>query len=122
MEKLKKSPAEILKEVVIKPIEQECLNRVFKYISKHLQHHNHFLASKGRFRYWRWLWPFTYETVTVIKIWIVANDFYVDKTKSAENSDKIGALDLARVLQFLGQKPSKSEVNLIIWEVDDDLD
>lgn len=52
----------------------------------------------------------------------MANDFYVDKTKSAENKDKIGALDLARVLQFLGQKPSKSEVNLIIWEVDDDLD
>ena len=44
------------------------------------------------------------------------------KFKSAENKDKIGALDLARVLQFLGQKPSKSEVNLIIWEVDDDLD
>ena len=31
-------------------------------------------------------------------------------------------MDLARVLQFLGCKPSKSEVNLIIWEVDDDLD
>ena len=75
MEKLKRSPAEILKEVVIKPIEQESLNRVFEYISKHLQHPNPFLVSKGRFRHWRWLWPFTYETVTVIKIWIVANDF-----------------------------------------------
>ena len=42
MEKLKKSPAEILKEVNIKPIEQECLNRVFEYISKHLQHPNPF--------------------------------------------------------------------------------
>ena len=31
-------------------------------------------------------------------------------------------MDLARVLQFLGCKPSRSEVNLIIWEVDDDLD
>ena len=49
MEKLKKSPAEILKEVIIKPIEQECLNRVFDYISKHSQHPNSLLVSKGRF-------------------------------------------------------------------------
>jgi hypothetical protein len=34
MEKLKMSPAELLKQVVIKPIEQECLDRVFKYLSK----------------------------------------------------------------------------------------
>ena len=34
MEKLKMSPAEKLKEVVIKPIEQECLDRVFEYLSK----------------------------------------------------------------------------------------
>jgi hypothetical protein len=32
MEKLKMSPAEKLKEVVIKPIEQECLDRVFDYL------------------------------------------------------------------------------------------
>merc|ERR1712166_1476369 len=31
-------------------------------------------------------------------------------------------MDIARVLQFLGCKPSKSEVKMIIWEVDDDLD
>ena len=31
-------------------------------------------------------------------------------------------MDLARCLQFLGLKPSKSEVEQIIWEVDDDLD
>ena len=36
MEKLKMSPAEILKEVVIKPIEMECLDRVFAYLSKYL--------------------------------------------------------------------------------------
>ena len=34
MEKLRMSPAEILKEVVIKPIEMDCLNRVFKFLSK----------------------------------------------------------------------------------------
>jgi len=37
MEKLKQSPAEILKEVVIKPIEMECLDRVFAYLSKLVQ-------------------------------------------------------------------------------------
>ena len=31
-------------------------------------------------------------------------------------------MDVARVLQFLGLSPKKSQVNLIIWEVDDDLD
>ena len=34
MEKLKQSPAELLKQVQIKPIEQECLDRVFGYLSK----------------------------------------------------------------------------------------
>lgn len=32
MDKLKRSPAEILRDVVIKPIEQECLDRVFGYL------------------------------------------------------------------------------------------
>lgn len=34
MDKLKQSPAELLKKVQIKPIEQECLDRVFNYLSK----------------------------------------------------------------------------------------
>ena len=34
MDKLKMSPAELLKKVEIKPIEQECLDRVFGYLSK----------------------------------------------------------------------------------------
>ena len=34
MDKLKQSPAELLKLVQIKPIEQECLDRVFNYLSK----------------------------------------------------------------------------------------
>ncbi len=36
MDKLKMSPAELLKQVVIKPIEQECLDRVFAYLSNSL--------------------------------------------------------------------------------------
>ena len=31
-------------------------------------------------------------------------------------------MDIAKVLLFLGTHPSKSEVKLIVWEVDDDLD
>ena len=79
MEKLKTSPAEILKTVEIPTIEQEQLNRVFD-----------FLCAQ-------------------------------DKTKT-DNHDKIGAMDIARTLQFLGCRPTKSDVELIIWEVDDDLD
>ena len=45
-----------------------------------------------------------------------------DKTKPEDHKDKIGPMDVARTLQFLGLRPSKSEVDLIIWEVDDDLD
>ena len=82
MEKLKMSPAEKLKEVIIKPIEQECLDRVFDY-----------LINKDK-----------------------------DPKRDKAALDKIGYLDLARVLQFLGCKPSANEVKLIIWEVDDDLD
>ena len=80
MEKLKQSPWEVLKSVQIKPIEQECLDRVFDY-----------LISK-------------------------------DSKKKEDNVGKIGPGDLMRVLTFLGCKPLRSEVNLIIWEVDDDLD
>jgi hypothetical protein len=34
MDKLKLSPWELLKETEIKPIEQECLDRVFEYLIK----------------------------------------------------------------------------------------
>ena len=80
MDKLKQSPYEILKTVQIKPIEQECLDRVFAY-----------LISK-------------------------------DPKKNSEHKEKIGPGDLIRVLTLYGCKPLRSEVNLIIWEVDDDLD
>ena len=32
-----------------------------------------------------------------------------------ENLDKISAMDIARTLQFLGCKPTRAEVELIIW-------
>ena len=78
MEKLKQSPAEILKSVEIQSIEQEQLNRVFEFLTTR------------------------------------------DTTKTEK--EKISAMDIARALQFLGCKPTRAEVELIIWEVDDDLD
>jgi hypothetical protein len=50
MEKLRMSPAEILKMVEIKPIEMECLDRVFNYLSTSplTLPANLFLVSKGR--------------------------------------------------------------------------
>ena len=80
MDKLKQSPAEILKTVEIGPVERECLDHVFEYMIKQ------------------------------------------DPKKPESEKRKIGHMDVARVLQFLGCRPSKSEVKLIIWEVDDDLD
>ena len=44
-----------------------------------------------------------------------------DTTKQ-EYHDKISAMDIARTLQFLGCRPTRADVELIIWEVDDDLD
>ena len=72
MEKLKTSPAEVLKTVHIQTIEYEQLNRVFDFL-------------KTR-----------------------------DTTKT-ENLDKISSMDIARTLQFLGCKPTRAEVELIIW-------
>ena len=80
MEKLKQSPYEVLKSVQIKPIEQECLDRVFDHLTTR------------------------------------------DPKKPVEHATKIGSGDLMRVLTKLECKPLRSEVNLIIWEVDDDLD
>ena len=45
-----------------------------------------------------------------------------DKNKEEKYKDRIGSMDIARTLQFLGLRPSKAEVDLIVWEVDDDLD
>ena len=41
--------------------------------------------------------------------------FTIDTKKEGEFKLKIGAGDLLKVLTFLGQKPLKSEVALIIW-------
>ena len=45
-----------------------------------------------------------------------------DSSKPESDKGKIGIMDIAKTLQFLGLKPSKNDVRLIIWEVDDDLD
>ena len=45
-----------------------------------------------------------------------------DPTKPDKKQNMIGPGDLTKVLTFLGCKPLNSEVKLIIWEVDDDLD
>ena len=45
-----------------------------------------------------------------------------DPKKESANMNKIGPKDLEKALIHLGVKPSKPEVNLMIWEVDDDLD
>eukprot|EP00347_Sterkiella_histriomuscorum_P015461 403356940 len=76
----KQSPEEKLAGVEIKPVERECLERVFEYL----------------------------RTRTT------------NKPKDVEQ--KISAQDLIKTLQILGEKPTKSEVDLMIWEVDDDLD
>jgi len=39
----------------------------------------------------------------------------IDEKKPSEHKNKIGEGDLMKVLLWLGQKPSKSEVKLIIW-------
>lgn len=75
------SPAEQLKTVIIKPIEQDRLDQVFQYLSK----------DQG-------------------------------SQKPSAHADKIGPQDLQKVLQFMEAKCNKAEVNLFIWEVDDDLD
>ena len=47
---------------------------------------------------------------------------FLDTKKLHEHKNKISPMDVARVFQFLGLKPNKTMVLLIIWEVDDDLD
>ena len=60
------------------------------------------------------------ESVCLDRVFAYLTD--KDPKKPAEHAQKIGPGDLMKVLTFLGSKPLKSEVNLIIWEVDDDLD
>ena len=45
-----------------------------------------------------------------------------DPTKKGAAKNKIGPTDLMKCLNFLGLKPLKAEVAMIIWEVDEDLD
>ena len=45
-----------------------------------------------------------------------------DPKKDQNHKDKIGENDVAQALIKLGCKPTRSQVKIIIWEVDDDLD
>merc|ERR1712147_69603 len=45
-----------------------------------------------------------------------------DTKKEEPHKNKISPMDVARVYQFLGLRPTKNQVNLVIWEVDEDLD
>jgi len=45
-----------------------------------------------------------------------------DPNKKEDFKDKVSAGDLIRVLNAYGEKPTKADVELMIWEVDDDLD
>lgn len=40
---------------------------------------------------------------------------HIDNKKPEEHKKKIGEGDIMKVLNYLGQKPSKAEVKLIIW-------
>ena len=79
----KESPEERLSKVPIKPVEKECLERVFEFLSK---------TSFS---------PNVAETRCTEK----PEDF----------KEKISANDLIKTLQTLGEKPTKSEVDLMIW-------
>ena len=46
----------------------------------------------------------------------------MDKKKLPEHENLIGAGDVREQLLQFGQKLTKNEVELMIWEVDDDLD
>ena len=46
----------------------------------------------------------------------------LDDKKRDTQKEKIGVVDIMKALTFLGEKPTKTEVELMIWEVDDDLD
>jgi Ca2+-binding EF-hand superfamily protein len=43
--------------------------------------------------------------------------FIDDAGKTKENKGKISPGDVMKVLNFLGVKPSKAEVNLFIWVI-----
>ena len=79
----KESPEERLKKVEIKPVERECLDRVFRKLS-----------------------IISYDPNSIVNL-------TPDKPKEAK--EKISASDLMRALQILGEKPAKSDVDLMIW-------
>ena len=62
--------------------------------------------------------PIEQEALDRVFEWIIRKD----EQKPKEQQEKIGPGDILQVLNFLGLRPLKSDVEFIIWEVDDDLD
>ena len=62
--------------------------------------------------------PIEQESLDRVFEWIIKQD----ENKPKEQQEKIGPGDILKVLNFLGLRPLKSDVEFIIWEVDDDLD
>ena len=62
--------------------------------------------------------PIEQEALDRVFEWLIRKD----DNKPKEQQEKIGPGDILNVLNFLGLRPLKSEVEFIIWEVDDDLD
>ena len=103
MEKLKLSPAEILKTVQIQAIENDRLDKVFDYLSKI----NDFFC-----------FLFTLQQAKVtsyIFVTLLESNNFIGPAKPQKKQNFIGEGDIMKTLQFLGVQPTKQEVKLIIW-------
>ena len=85
------SPAEILKEVQIKPIEMECLKRVFEYLSKHNQslvNPNFVQLTTVSICFLKWTkcWSSTFDLKTLTDDYIF--DFPVNRHKEATRAQE----------------------------------
>ena len=62
--------------------------------------------------------PIEQEALDRVFEWVIKKDNH----KPKEHREKIGPGDIHKVLNLLGLRPLKSDVQFIIWEVDNDLD